>query len=129
MAEALRMYAALLERCRVIGVDAALAEAEDALLATLLKDFIDCYSWADSYHYLIGHADLRSDRALEVVADIAGRAEAAGAQDFAKVVRTHERLLRRVREVGPESAFLEVGGMDYLRGMQFHEENRPQGRA
>jgi hypothetical protein len=121
-ARTLRGFAALVERCREIGVDAGLDEAQTALLLSQIKEFVDCYSWADSYHYLMSHADLQSPRAPEVVADAAQRAQANGYDDYAKILRTHERLLRRVAEVGAEAAFFEVGGDDFLKGMRYHAE-------
>jgi hypothetical protein len=120
IARAIRAYAALARRCREVGVDAAVDEAHTALLLTLLEEFIDCYSWADSYRYLMSHADLRSPRAPDVLVDVAQRAQAAGNEDYAKILRTHERLLRRVAQLGAEKAFLEVGGMDFLSGMRAH---------
>jgi hypothetical protein len=112
--ETLEAHRAVLDRAREVGLERAFDEFSTLVMAQRLQDFMDCYSWMDSYVYLQKHPELASDQALGQLSIMKDQASSAGNREKVKIIDTHGYLLHQVMRVGAEAAFVEVGGADFL---------------
>jgi tetratricopeptide (TPR) repeat protein len=89
------------------GPDASDA-AEIALLPTV-HAFVSADTWSASRRVVDDHPELLGDAADRVLARLEREARDEDQRDFAEMLSTHRRLLRRCSEVGPQRAFAEMG--------------------
>jgi len=117
-AETLRHHRIMVERVRQVGIAQATRELHSLRLLETVHEFIDCYSWMDSYIYLGEHPELRSEEALGFLITIGMRARDEGNKEGEKIAAAHYNLLRRVEQIGAEAAFSEVGGEDFRAALR-----------
>ncbi|MGH3693056.1 MAG: CHAT domain-containing protein [Pseudonocardiaceae bacterium] len=118
----LRRRRHLLRRCRAIGITGTFEEArstadsdddeydlpeDKSQLLTTIMQFVTAPTWEASKRVLVTHGELMSDTADSAFDVIIAGAETAqdGAADL---LRLHQRLLRRCREIGIDPAFQEL---------------------
>lgn len=113
----------LLRRCRTVGVERAFEEARSSVgpdsddtghytqdksrLAATIMEFVMAPSWEASKRVLVTHDELMSDAADNAFDVFISGAETAG-DGAAEMLRTHQILLRRCREIGVDAAFQEL---------------------
>jgi len=93
---------------RTPQVPEATDPAEIALLPTV-HAFVAADSWSASRRIVDEHPELLDDVADRVLARLEREARDERQGDFAEMLATHRRLLRRCREVGARQAFAELG--------------------
>jgi hypothetical protein len=118
MAGIFASHRVIIETVREFGFNDGAERLRVLVLMTTVKDFMDGYSWWDSYLFLQKHPELLSEDAQDLLVLQGKQAHDQGDQEAEKVIYTHFRLLRRVAEVGPEKAFTEVGGKDFTAALQ-----------
>lgn len=81
-------------------------QAMPPLLATI-QQFIEAYTWMESYRFVQAHPELLADEALTMLETLVNGAQQAGDDNARRVFAEHLALLRRCREVGVTEAFAE----------------------
>jgi hypothetical protein len=118
MAEFFSSHRLIIETVRELGFSDGAEKLRGLVLMTTLKDFMDGYSWWDSYVFLQKHPELLSADAQHFLVLLGKQAHDQGDQEAEKVIYTHFKLLRLVTEVGAEKAFTEIGGKDFTAALQ-----------
>ena len=116
LAAAFSVRLALLERCREIGIEGAFAEefgdqpaqAPAGIDPSVLQAFVAAANWTASRRLLDQHPELLTDAADTLLSHVLRDARGAGHSTAAALFETHLALLRRCREVGPDTAFAEM---------------------
>jgi len=117
-AETIRSHRGIVEEVRRLGFEKAREELHVFLLIETVKEFMDGYSWMDSYIYLQKHPLLLSNDARGVLLAFGKKAHDEGDKEAEKVAIAHYNLLGRVEKIGAEAAFIEVGGEDFRAALR-----------
>jgi hypothetical protein len=116
--ESISSHRLIIKTVRELGFTEGAERLRGLVLMQTVRDFMDGYSWWDSYVFLQKHPELLSEDAQGFLVAIGERAHNQGDQEAEKVAFVHFNLLRRVMEVGAEQAFTEVGGRDFTAALQ-----------
>jgi hypothetical protein len=82
-------------------------------LRTAINEFVFASNWSESRWVLAIHPELLTDEADVILAHIKAMAREKGDTHDVEVTETHQKLLRRCRQIGDRAAFAELTGNDF----------------